>query len=409
MTGIGHHGTKESSGRPLPGGWRWVKLQELKADNDGFADGPFGSNLKTEHYVFAGARVVRLQNIGRGVFLDADKAFISMEHFVGLQRHSVRPGDVVVAALGDGARPAGRACVIPRDFGPGLVKADCFRLRLPANVIHTAYLVAYLNSPEHLRGMAEIMRGATRPRLTLDSLRNAMIPLPPFHEQQRIAAILNEQMAAVERARAAAEAQLEAAKALPAAYIQHSFAVGGRQRISLEDCLEEVSGGVGSDWSSFRLVGATRSGIAPAKENLGKRPERYKVVAPGTIFYNPMRILLGSIAMIDEGEEAGITSPDYVVFKTREGRLSARWFYHWLRSKSGEVLIRSLARGAVRERMLFRRLVRGEIELPPWNAQTEAAERMRDARHLEEMIQQHLSPINTLPAALLRRAFSGQL
>jgi type I restriction enzyme S subunit len=49
------------------------------------------------------------------------------------------------------------------------------------------------------------------------------ISLPPLEQQKRIAAILNKQMTAVERARAAAEAQLEAAKALPAAYLRTVF------------------------------------------------------------------------------------------------------------------------------------------------------------------------------------------
>jgi len=70
--------------------------------------------------------------------------------------------------------------------------------------------------------------------------------------------------------------------------------------------------------------------LAPAKEPVGKDPTRYKLVEPGTIFYNPMRILLGSVAMIDEGDAPGITSPDYVVFTTRPGTLHPRWFYYWL-------------------------------------------------------------------------------
>jgi len=332
-----------------------------------------------------------------------------MEHFASLHRHNVRPGDVVVAALGDGARPAGRACVIPRDFGPGLVKADCFRLRLPANVIHAAYFVAYLNSPEHLRCMAEIMRGATRPRLTLDALRNAMIPFPPFDEQQRIAAILTEQLAAVERARAAAEAQNDSLVALVNAYLCRSRAVDNTRRHQLCDCLEEISTGVGYTWTQYRVMGATRDGIALAKEPVGKSPERYKLVEPGTIFYNPMRILIGSIAMIDEGEEAGITSPDYVVFRTVSRVLHPRWFYFWLRSNDGATFIRTLARGAVRERMLFRRLSQAAIGLPPWDVQVQVAEKLRAITAMRRVVQDQLATINALPAALLRRAFNGEL
>ena len=61
------------------------------------------------------------------------------------------------------------------------------------------------------------------PRADLDSLLNLEIPFPPLTEQQRIAAVLREQMAAVEKARAAAQARLAAVKALPAAFLRQVF------------------------------------------------------------------------------------------------------------------------------------------------------------------------------------------
>src|SRR5207237_197336 len=101
------------------------------------------------------------------------------------------------------------------------------------------------------------------------------------------------------------------------------------------------------------VLGATRSGLAPAKEGVGKQPQRYKPVRSGTIFYNPMRILLGSIALVDDRDTPGITSPDYVVMRGHEGVLHPVWFYHWFRSRAGAEFIKSLTRGAVRERLLF--------------------------------------------------------
>jgi type I restriction enzyme S subunit len=119
-----------------------------------------------------------------------------------------------------------------------------------------------------------------------------------------------------------------------------------------------------------------------------------------------MRINIGSIGMIDEVDEAGITSPDYVVFKGREGIIHSRWFYYWLRSPYGEQFIKSLARGAVRERMLFNRLKEGEIEIPSYEVQAKVAEKLREIRILREAVERQLEEINTLPSAILRRAFN---
>jgi restriction endonuclease S subunit len=177
----------------------------------------------------------------------------------------------------------------------------------------------------------------------------------------------------------------------------------------LADCLIEVTKGVGADWHKYRVLGATRNGLALAKERVGKAPERYKFVAPGTVFYNPMRIMIGSIAMLDDDQEPGITSPDYVVLRTREGILHPRWFYYWLRSTSGEELIRSLARGAVRERMMFSRLEVGEIDLPSWEDQLRGAQQLAEVARARAAVKAQLMAAQKLPAAMLRAAFRPKI
>ncbi len=54
-------------------------------------------------------------------------------------------------------------------------------------------------------------------------LRDCLIPLPPLPDQQRIAVQLKAQMVAVEKARKAAEAELKAINALPAALLRRAF------------------------------------------------------------------------------------------------------------------------------------------------------------------------------------------
>ena len=178
--------------------------------------------------------------------------------------------------------------------------------------------------------------------------------------------------------------------------------------IPLSEALIEVSSGVGPAWTRYRVLGATRAGLALAKEPVGKAPERYKLVEPGTIFYNPMRILIGSIAMLDDGEEPGITSPDYVVVRTRPGVLHHRWFYHWLRSEQGAEMIRSLARGAVRERLLFKRLARGSITIPDWDSQVRAADKLAIIQKARAVAAAQLEAAKALPAAYLREVFESQ-
>jgi type I restriction enzyme, S subunit len=169
-------------------------------------DGPFGSNLKSSHYVDHGVRVIRLQNIGVGYFDDRDRAFVSEEHFARLRKYECRTGDVLIATLGD---PIIRACRQPLWLEIALNKADCLRLRCDPDRIVPEYLVQFLNS-DALQSQANgLVHGQTRPRVNLSQLRSVRVPLPPLPEQRRIARILDD--AYVMRAkRRAALTQLDA-------------------------------------------------------------------------------------------------------------------------------------------------------------------------------------------------------
>ena len=84
------------------------------------------------------------------------------------------------------------------------------------------------------------------------------------------------------------------------------------------------------------------------------------------------------------------------------------WVYHWLRSPLGEQCILSLARGAVRERMLFNRLADGEIELPDFTDQHKAAAALKELKPVRKAIRQQLREIDLLPQKILAQAFGQQ-
>jgi type I restriction enzyme S subunit len=168
-----------------------------------------------------------------------------------------------------------------------------------------------------------------------------------------------------------------------------------------------VKQGIGSNWATYPVLGATRDGLAPARERPGKHAVKYKPVFPGTVFYNPMRILIGSIALVDDDDAPGITSPDYVALQGRAGLVDSRWFYYWLRSPLGVRCISSLARGAVRERMLFNRLADGEIDLPPLAIQRRASAALKELKPLRVGIEKKLQEIDLLPQRLLAQAFEN--
>lgn len=174
---------------PLPAGWRWCRLEEI-AD---LADGPFGSKLKSAHYISdPGFRVLRLGNVGMAEFKGDDRSFVTRQHFHSLASYHLYSGDILVASLGN---PPGRACLIPDDALPALNKADCFRVRVTDASVSTAYLVNALNSDYVLARALSLHRGDTRGRITVKHLRGTPIALPPLAEQERVLAEVDQLMA----------------------------------------------------------------------------------------------------------------------------------------------------------------------------------------------------------------------
>ena len=181
----------------LPSGWVWVTLADL-AENEpnSITDGPFGSNLKTAHYTSAGPRVIRLQNIAPAKFID-EKAHISEDHFQGLKKHEVHPGDIVIASLG---KPLPRACLVPDWVGRAIVKADCIRLKTAQGVADAKYVMYALNTPGTQKRAETIVHGVGRPRLNLGDIRATAVPLAPFSEQQRIVLAIDKYMSQIDEA-----------------------------------------------------------------------------------------------------------------------------------------------------------------------------------------------------------------
>jgi type I restriction enzyme, S subunit len=152
---------------------------------ESLADGPFGSNLKTEHYVIdPGVRVVRLQNIQATSYNDSDKAFISEKHANYLSRNKVLAGDILIAGLGEERYPVGRACQYPQELPPAINKADCFRMRGDTEKVDNYFLMLYLNTSKARTQTRRYEQGVTRPRINTGNMKKIYAPRPRINEQK---------------------------------------------------------------------------------------------------------------------------------------------------------------------------------------------------------------------------------
>ncbi len=184
----------------------------------GITDGPFGSKLKSSDYTSEGPRVVRLENIGVGDFID-EQTHISTEYFEELRKHEAVGGDIVVASL---VSERLRACIVPMDLGPAIVKADCIRVRLShgtdSRFVKYALMRSLLDD-----FVAENVRGVGRSRLGLTNVRRIPVPLADPDVQRRIADGLDEKLAVLACVKSQGDEALRRATALRRSVLAAAF------------------------------------------------------------------------------------------------------------------------------------------------------------------------------------------
>ena len=163
----------------LPKGWAWTSLGAIAVD---MADGPFGSNLKREHYTLnKEARIIQLSNIGENGWREDNTKYTTFAHAESISRSIVSPGNLVIAKM----MPAGRAIICPNLEKMYVLSSDAVKY-VPSKELFNKYLLYAINSSVVLNQIHAEVQGVTRARTSIDKLRGYLIPIPPKEEQYRI-------------------------------------------------------------------------------------------------------------------------------------------------------------------------------------------------------------------------------
>jgi len=256
------------------------------------------------------------------------------------------------------------------------------------------------------------------------------VPVPPLPEQQRIAALLDEAMAHVQEARAAAQARLAAIEALPAALLQSVFPAPGAplpegwRWVRLGDVIRDAQGGFACGARDQGGIAQLRMNNVDTSGNLllddlvrvppdGIDIERYLLKAGDLLFNNTNSTeLVGKSALFQGHSEPLVYSNHFTRLRTipdltLPGFVS-RWLnWQWCAGVFAAICNRWVGQSAVKPAVLMDL----SLPLPPLPEQQCIAALLDDAmarvQAARSAAQAELDAIAALPAALLRRAFSG--
>ena len=279
----------------------------------------------------------------------------------------------------------------------------------------------YIRQPSILNEAATHFTGSVgQQRVPSYFLEDLAIPLPPLSEQKRITTILNDRMANIARARVAAEAQLEAAEALSAAYLREIFGSDDAKKWP-NLCLREICILVNgkafkpSDWST-----SGKPIIRIQNLNDATKPfnywdgslEKQVIVNPGAVLLAWSGTPGTSFGAHIWNREDGVLNQHIFRVDFTRPDILPEWFTYSVNQRL-DVLIHQ-AHGGVGLRHVKKSQVEAlEIPLPPLSEQKRITailnDRMADIARACTAVKEKLETINQLPSAIFRKAFNGEL
>jgi len=170
------------------GSFSRVALEELATDErNSFVNGPFGSDLLTSELTDSGVPVIYIRDISSGRYERISSVFVTPAKAVELRFCNAKPGDVLVAKVGD---PPGIAAIYPAAEPEGIVTQDVIRIRTNTEIVSAFYLQGFLNSRLAHQEMTKIMVEGTRLRFSLGHFKEISVPAPPLALQQKFAGLV---------------------------------------------------------------------------------------------------------------------------------------------------------------------------------------------------------------------------
>ena len=169
----------------IPKNWSVMPIKYLKANEDrAFVDGPFGSNLKSEHFVEDGdVYVIESGCISTGKFIFKNFKTITNEHFLTIDRSECKENDIIIAKIGANY---GMAAELPLLDKRSVVSGNSLKLTLDSQKMDNYLFVREMELAKKNGGFINIVNETAQPALSLTILNNFRLVVPPAKKQKMI-------------------------------------------------------------------------------------------------------------------------------------------------------------------------------------------------------------------------------
>lgn len=180
----------------LPLGWSWIKLEDIAEINGGFA-------FKSSDYTSDGMRVIRISDFNEMGFKN-DKV-VRYPYSVDLERYRLEENNILMAMTGG---TVGKSLLVQTLPEPMVVNQRVATIKLIQGIDST-YINSLIRS-ELIQSVINEAKNSTNDNISMKSINNFLIPLPPSAEQHRIVAKVDELMLLCDQLEQQTEASIEA-------------------------------------------------------------------------------------------------------------------------------------------------------------------------------------------------------
>ena len=251
-----------------------------------------------------------------------------------IKKFTLNKGDVVLTKDSETPEEIAFAAVIDEQIDNLVCGYHLAVLRPDKTKVIGEYLMSAINFHPNHHQFVRLANGATRFGLGIDSLNNALLPIPPLAEQRKIAEILRTWDEAIETAEAEHESLVKQLNGLVqslALRIPEGKAPNGWVDRQIGDLVVEVDRRV--EWDddmTYKLVSCARrsGGIFHREDKLGSEiaVKKMQEIRSGDFILSRMQVLHGGWAMVEPDFAGHHVSDMYMILEPRTDRLYMSYF-----------------------------------------------------------------------------------
>lgn len=294
--------------------------QKIKDMPFRIVDGDRGANYPKGHefFDFGFCLFLSAKNVTKDGFGFGQKQFITAQKDSLLRKGKLQRDDVVLTTRGTVGNVALYDRSVPYDdvrINSGMVIIRCDQTKLLPK-----YLYFVLKSGLFQEQVTNFSSGSAQPQLPIRDMQNMRLPLPGLEEQRYI---IN-QIGTIDEKIELNRKMNETLEKMGQALFRHYFIDNPEaEKVTIKELVNETSNRVGNeDQTKYTILSAVKTGKLVASEDyftkqvFSKDISKYKRVSYAEFAYNPARVNIGSIGMLDKNI-IGAVSPVYVTFKTK--------------------------------------------------------------------------------------------